>query len=487
MKIPFRKNCVISAVGKGSLHRDWMGEKRSFDLHLIVYDDSLIEFRDDGDKVCHIKGFKLKAIYEYLTNNPQFLSQYDYFFFPDDDIRTDVDTINRLFDTMKVLRLKIAQPSLKRMSYYSWFHTLQNMACKLRYTNFVEMMVPCFSQSALKSVLFTFNENATGWGTEMHWPLLLDSNHRDMAIIDDISVLHTRPIQSGKVIHLNDLAAYRKKYALREEVIEYGYIPKTLENSDVFRREKYEQSVSAIFRWIKSKPFYSNHLGLDGQVGYCYLLFLMTVLTSSRKFADEAIGRYEQLGKLFSLLERDMSFKNGLTGCCWLVLYIAEKKILTDNPQEVLSDFDDYMRQYKHTYLGALGLEELSGLARYEQARYNLFPTQQNFAEIENTCQKLDDLGIKEASYDTMINYISLQKTCHGNISDNLFQQASFLLGQENLPIVKLNQLVKLFRLYGRISLKERIKNEFDALTLEIKTLREAICLAEVLCFVIDE
>ena len=76
----------MSAVGKNSLHRMWTEGDGDFDLHLIVYDDSLERFRNDAEYVTHIKGLKLKVIYKYLEANPQFKDKYDYFFFPDDDI-----------------------------------------------------------------------------------------------------------------------------------------------------------------------------------------------------------------------------------------------------------------------------------------------------------------------------------------------------------------------------------------------------------------
>ena len=67
-----KRNCVISAVGKNSLHRMWTKGDKDFDLHLIVYDDSLEQFRHDAKYACHIKGYKLKVIYKYLEANPQF-------------------------------------------------------------------------------------------------------------------------------------------------------------------------------------------------------------------------------------------------------------------------------------------------------------------------------------------------------------------------------------------------------------------------------
>ena len=90
-------NCVISAVGKNSLHREWLDGCCDFDLHLVVYDDSMDEFRGETNYLCHIKGYKLKVIYKYLEANPQFKDMYDYFFFPDDDIQMDTATINALF------------------------------------------------------------------------------------------------------------------------------------------------------------------------------------------------------------------------------------------------------------------------------------------------------------------------------------------------------------------------------------------------------
>lgn len=43
------KNCVISVVGKSSLHKEWIRGicDCDFDLHLVVYDNSYAEFVND--------------------------------------------------------------------------------------------------------------------------------------------------------------------------------------------------------------------------------------------------------------------------------------------------------------------------------------------------------------------------------------------------------------------------------------------------------
>ena len=96
---------------------------------------------------------------------------------------------------MRGYNLQIAQPGLSD-SYYTYPHTLRNKLSVLHYTSFVEMMFPCFSKNALRKVLHTFNANESGWGTEWHWPILIDSNQKDMAVIDCLKAIHTRPVQS---------------------------------------------------------------------------------------------------------------------------------------------------------------------------------------------------------------------------------------------------------------------------------------------------
>ena len=68
-------NCVISAVGRSSLHRMWLKGECNFDLHLVVYDDSMEEFRGDTEYICHIKGYKLRVVYRYLEMYPELKEQ----------------------------------------------------------------------------------------------------------------------------------------------------------------------------------------------------------------------------------------------------------------------------------------------------------------------------------------------------------------------------------------------------------------------------
>ncbi len=286
------KNCVITAVGKSSLHRLWTNGDCHFDLHLIVYDDSYEEFIDDAPFVSHIKGYKLRVVYQYLQSNPKLLDSYEYFFIPDDDILMDSSQINSLFEQMRLYGLKIAQPALVD-SYYLWVHTLRDPYCKIRYTNFVEMMVPCFSRKALRKVLFTFNENETGWGTETHWPLLIDAKDTDMAIVDAIPVVHTRPIQSGQTMHRKEAAAYLRKYQLVTQVKELGCVPVEKSGHFLCDREIFSKMVGLLKRQL-GKVFRSDSMGMNGYAGYIFLIFVLGRITQSRQYIDMAMAIFAQ-------------------------------------------------------------------------------------------------------------------------------------------------------------------------------------------------
>lgn len=208
------KCCIIAAIGELSLHRKWITKSSRFDLHLIVYDGSYETFKSDSTHVTHAKGYKFKLIYDYLNEKPNIIDQYNYFYMPDDDILIHSAGIHKLFWYMKNYELAIAQPAIAN-SYYSHSHTLRVPNSKIRYTNFVEIMQPCFSQEALKQVLFTFNASRSGWGIDFHWGKILDFSKMNMAIIDDVVSIHTRPVQSN---HHQDLTEYLNKYNLDREI-----------------------------------------------------------------------------------------------------------------------------------------------------------------------------------------------------------------------------------------------------------------------------
>lgn len=479
------KNCVISAVGKDSLHKMWTKGNMDFDFHLIVYDDSLELFRNDTKNIYHIKGFKLKIIYKYFETNPQLKDAYDYFFFPDDDIRMDAATINALFDAMRRYDLKIAQPAL-RMSYYSWLHTLYDRYSHLRYTNFVEMMVPCFSREALQKVLFTFNENETGWGTETHWPLLIDTTQRDMAIIDEVRVEHTRPIQSGQDIHKRDLSAYLLKYGLRTNVCIYDVILAPVEQMYCCDRATFSIIRAMILHWIRCTGISTMHIGEDGYLGYVHLLFLLTDIAQSRKCADVALDLLAKTQDGFGTVKNDMSFLHGFTGCCWMIEYLVGEKLLKVSVQEILADADAHIMRYLEEHADGMTLAEWAGIGKYYLVKFRNRPYSDNKQALQNLVQPIRKrLKMPQSFYDIRIylDAMEILKECGVDILKFVCSLKRLISKAE---LSQVEHVYCMFRLYTithdmhlHICVREGLRNIVPPLI----NLPNALMLAEILYY----
>lgn len=481
------RNCIISAVGKKSLHKMWTEGNRDFDLHLVVYDDSLEQFCNDAEYASHIKGFKLKVIYKYLEANPQFKDKYDYYFFPDDDIQMDAATINALFDAMRRYDLKIAQPAL-RMSYFTWQHTLYDRYSKLRYTNFVEMMVPCFSREALQKVLFTFNENETGWGTETHWPLLIDATSCDMAIIDEVSVVHTRPIQSGQEFHNRELAAYLHKFGLRTRVESYDVIPS--QDADMYCCDKptFMSIRSMLVHWIGSEGISSMHMGEDGYFGYVHFLFLLADITQSQKYADAALDLLEKVQDGLGEVKDDMSFLHGITGCSWLIEHLAGENMLREDPQEILEDVDVYIRQYVEDYADSLTFAELTGIGKYYLAKFHNRPDAANKEALKTVGQAVMTMfELSSQSFHDMrvsLDALEILDGCGADVS-GLARSTERQVNQACLS--QLEQVYCMFRLCAITHdehLHARVREGLKNLVPQLMSLADALMLAEMLCYI---
>lgn len=234
----YKKNAVFVPVGKDSLHRQLLKGDADFDLHLLIYDGSYNKFCNDSDFVACDAGYKMDMIYRYLHRHPELFEKYEYFFLLDDDIVISTEDVNRLFSMMREYQLKIAQPSLV-MSYYTYKHTAFHPFYILRYTNFVEMMMPCFSRDALKAVLPTFEQKIRWCGIEMHWPVLVGSNHKDMAIVDAVSAKHTRPVQSWNSLSQLQQENYLKKHNLSWSIEMYGGL--SLDNVDFEGKQAFDE------------------------------------------------------------------------------------------------------------------------------------------------------------------------------------------------------------------------------------------------------
>jgi hypothetical protein len=192
-----KKNLVLAPVGDESVHRSWLsGGQRGFDLGLIYFGDQRRRFADDADYYYACKGIKYSLLYDIIELLGSSLSQYDFLWFPDDDIAAEAPQINTLFQVARDYQLAICQPAIG-CGDVSFEALRAQPDYVLRYSRFVEIMCPLFSRAALQRALPTFKLNVSAWGIDWLWASMFGPE--ELAVIDAAPVHHTRPLSSGGV------------------------------------------------------------------------------------------------------------------------------------------------------------------------------------------------------------------------------------------------------------------------------------------------
>lgn len=199
-----KRYLVIARIGDNSLHPKWLeNAEPNFDLFLSYFGDTDDKFRGDATYYEKVKGGKWPIVHQLISNNWSLISQYEAIWIPDDDILADANTINRMFSLFEGFDLALAQPALTMNSYFSHSSLLCQPDSVLRYSNFVEVMVPIFSKSALEQLKQSMGQSPSGWGLDALWPHLIDNpKHNKIAVIDAAAVIHTRPV-GGELYKLN--------------------------------------------------------------------------------------------------------------------------------------------------------------------------------------------------------------------------------------------------------------------------------------------
>jgi hypothetical protein len=193
--------------GRNSIASDWIFDSanRSFDVVLLYYhptiENPLLSTNNPNFTVYHLQDFKWPMIQKLFQLHPQYLSQYDYFFFPDDDIEISQPAIHRLFICAQQYGLQMTQPVLSRDSYKSWKALRKKHFSGMRYLSSVELMCPVMSRVALCELMPTFNLNRSGWGIDILWGEMIRKKfgNKSIAVFDLIETRHTKPVGKGEL------------------------------------------------------------------------------------------------------------------------------------------------------------------------------------------------------------------------------------------------------------------------------------------------
>jgi hypothetical protein len=200
------RNIVIAPCGnKSFLFRDaWLkqADQKEFDVCLLFYHEQINDpaLYEGVDHFFHLKGFKYKMLHDLLTIvKPEWLDQYDYFYFLDDDIDIDTLSINRLFLLSRAMGSWISQAALSRDSFCSWPMFRQDGNSWCRYVGQIEVMSPLFEKSALRQCLPSFIANRSSWGMDSVWPKILGYPEDKLVVFDSVIMRHTLPVGGGEL------------------------------------------------------------------------------------------------------------------------------------------------------------------------------------------------------------------------------------------------------------------------------------------------
>jgi len=194
-----RENLVVVRAGDKSLHPQWLSDgPRSWDLAVSYYGDHPERYKGQYDLLHLHKGPKWEGIADFIGRHRDLVEGHRYVWFPDDDILTSAENIDRLFEICAEARFTIAQPALTHYSYYTWPITLQQRHAIYRRTNFVEIMAPCFDVETLALFEPTFTLSSSCWGVEwLWWDMAAKNNIARFGIADGAPVYHTRKVGSA--------------------------------------------------------------------------------------------------------------------------------------------------------------------------------------------------------------------------------------------------------------------------------------------------
>lgn len=143
------------------------------------------------------------------------VDKYDVVCFMNSDIYAQVHQLNRFFDIVDLFKLDFSQPALSRSSFYSHEFTLFNPLHSVVVSPFVEIMMPCLSNTVIREIVSINLTTISGWGIDIHlFPFIQRRlGLRLPAIVHECVVIHCKPVQSSR-LYSDGLSASQQAHML---------------------------------------------------------------------------------------------------------------------------------------------------------------------------------------------------------------------------------------------------------------------------------
>jgi len=196
------RNLVITKAGRESVHTIWLNgsNKRNFDLIVFAYDEDVMINDDVGIVYVYLPSKKVDGWRRIFIDHQYILEKYDYIAFFDDDIIASADEITEIFNKGIKENLLMWQPSLTWDSYTTYAGFIKNPLFEMRFVSYIEMMCPVISTNYLREILPLFSMGFES-GIDLIWCSVAKDRQKRFAILDCVTVKHTRPVGQKKVLN----------------------------------------------------------------------------------------------------------------------------------------------------------------------------------------------------------------------------------------------------------------------------------------------
>jgi hypothetical protein len=197
-----RRNLILLRAGDASLHGSFFKRSettRTWDLHVSYYGAAGAPATVDGETFSWSNdqgSSKFNGIAACIKKAPHLLELYDYIAIPDDDLLFTKGDWDAAFQLARQYDLVACQPSLNPLSFYSHDITLRRRRLRLRWVSLIEAMAPIIRADVFKQLMPILALPDNVWAVD-HVLAEIVSRPKAFAVLDEVSVLHTRAVASG--------------------------------------------------------------------------------------------------------------------------------------------------------------------------------------------------------------------------------------------------------------------------------------------------